>query len=107
MCWEWKVNKMENEKMTLVNERLDGLSRLVGNTPLVGIRLTFRGKRRVIYAKCEQLNLTGSIKDRMALHILKVRTPTVLYALGSELPRRPAAIQESPLPRSDARWGIR
>lgn len=54
-----------------MSERVDGLSRLVGNTPLLGIRLTFRGKRRVIYAKCEQLNLTGSIKDRMALHILK------------------------------------
>src|SRR5262249_16048506 len=26
---------------------------------------------RTIYAKCEQMNLTGSIKDRMALHILK------------------------------------
>jgi cysteine synthase A len=25
----------------------------------------------VIYAKSEQLNLTGSIKDRMTLHILK------------------------------------
>lgn len=73
--------KMEDEKMTLVNERLDGLSRLVGNTPLLGIRLTFRGKRRVIYAKCEQLNLTGSIKDRMALHILKSA-----YADGSLRP---------------------
>jgi cysteine synthase A len=57
--------------MEIADERLDGLSRLVGNTPLLGIGLTFRGKRRVIYAKCEQLNLTGSIKDRMALHILK------------------------------------
>jgi len=57
--------------MEMLDERLEGLSRLIGNTPLLGIGLTFRGKRRVIYAKCEQLNLTGSIKDRMALHILK------------------------------------
>ena len=57
--------------MEIPDQRLEGLSRLVGNTPLLGIGLTFRGKRRVIYAKCEQLNLTGSIKDRMALHILK------------------------------------
>ena len=57
--------------MEIADQRLEGLSRLVGNTPLLGIGLTFRGKRRVIYAKCEQLNLTGSIKDRMALHILK------------------------------------
>lgn len=57
--------------MELMSERVDGLSRLVDNTPLLGVRLTFRGERRVIYAKCEQLRLTGSIKDRMALHILK------------------------------------
>jgi cysteine synthase len=63
------------------NERLEGLSCLVGNTPLLGIWLTFRGKRRVIYAKCEQVNLIGSIKDRMALHILRRA-----YADGSLCP---------------------
>ncbi|HYL15116.1 MAG TPA: pyridoxal-phosphate dependent enzyme [Terriglobales bacterium] len=51
--------------------RLEELSRIIGNTPLLGVECTFRGRRRVIYAKSEQLNLTGSIKDRMALHILK------------------------------------
>ena len=51
--------------------RLSGLSQIVGNTPLLEIPFEFHGKRRVIYAKSEQLNLTGSIKDRMALHILK------------------------------------
>lgn len=55
----------------LQTEKLNELSRLVGNTPLLGIEFSYRGRRRVIYAKCEQLNLTGSIKDRMALHILK------------------------------------
>jgi cysteine synthase len=53
------------------NTTLSELSRMVGNTPLLGIECRFRGKRRVIYAKSEQLNLTGSIKDRMALHILR------------------------------------
>jgi len=47
------------------------LTRLIGNTPLLGIEFLYAGRRRTIYAKCEQLNLTGSIKDRMALHILK------------------------------------
>ena len=45
--------------------------RLVGNTPLVTIHFRFEGKHRVLYAKSEYLNLTGSIKDRMALHILQ------------------------------------
>jgi cysteine synthase A len=44
---------------------------MIGNTPLLAIRFAFRGKERVIYAKAEHLNMTGSIKDRMAFHILK------------------------------------
>ena len=44
---------------------------MIGNTPLLAIRFSFRGKERVVYAKAEHLNMTGSIKDRMAFHILK------------------------------------
>jgi len=44
---------------------------MIGNTPLLAIRFSFRGQERVIYAKAEHLNMTGSIKDRMAFHILK------------------------------------
>jgi cysteine synthase A len=51
--------------------RFKGLARMVGNTPLLAIELTYRGQPRVLYAKSEQLNMTGSIKDRMALHILE------------------------------------
>jgi cysteine synthase A len=52
-------------------DRFKELRHLIGNTPLLAIHFTFRGKRRVIYAKAEHLNMTGSIKDRMAFHILK------------------------------------
>lgn len=48
-----------------------GLSRSIGATPLLAIQCNFRGHLRTIYAKSEQLNLTGSIKDRMALHVLR------------------------------------
>jgi len=51
--------------------RFGGLSRLIGNTPLLAIEFTYRGESRVLYAKSEQLNMTGSIKDRMALYILQ------------------------------------
>ncbi|HEX3085043.1 MAG TPA: PLP-dependent cysteine synthase family protein [Pyrinomonadaceae bacterium] len=44
---------------------------MIGNTPLLAIRVLYRGQERVVYAKAEHLNLTGSIKDRMAFHILK------------------------------------
>jgi cysteine synthase A len=51
--------------------RCNQLRHMIGNTPLLAIRLAFRGKERLIYAKAEHLNMTGSIKDRMAFHILK------------------------------------
>lgn len=52
-------------------ERFAGLHRLIGNTPLLAVDLRYRGEPRVIYAKQESLNLTGSIKDRMALFIVE------------------------------------
>ncbi|HJZ83421.1 MAG TPA: PLP-dependent cysteine synthase family protein [Pyrinomonadaceae bacterium] len=51
--------------------RVRQLKHMIGNTPLLRIRCLFRGQERVIHAKAEHLNLTGSIKDRMAFHILK------------------------------------
>lgn len=51
-------------------DRMNGLRSLIGNTPLLGVEFEVGGERRVIYAKAEHLNLTGSTKDRMALHIL-------------------------------------
>jgi cysteine synthase A len=51
--------------------RLKGLRHLVGNTPLLAIHFKYKGKPRIIYAKSENLNMTGSIKDRMALYILQ------------------------------------
>lgn len=47
------------------------MTSLIGNTPLFEIDITFRGKPYLVYAKAEHLNMTGSIKDRIALHIMK------------------------------------
>jgi cysteine synthase A len=55
----------------VLSSRFKGLARMVGNTPLLAIEFTYRGKQRTLYAKSEQLNMTGSIKDRMALYILE------------------------------------
>ncbi|MCL4142631.1 UNVERIFIED_CONTAM: hypothetical protein GTU68_047968 [Idotea baltica] len=44
---------------------------MIGHTPLLTIDLTWKGKPRTVYAKAEHYNLTGSIKDRMALSILR------------------------------------
>jgi cysteine synthase A len=62
------------------------MHRLIGNTPLLSLSLKLRGEPRTIYAKYEPLNLTGSIKDRMALHILERA-----YASGDIAPGSPIA----------------
>ncbi|MEI6666871.1 MAG: cysteine synthase family protein [Acidobacteriota bacterium] len=54
-----------------VLKKFHALERIIGNTPLLAIDFAYRGEPRVIYAKYEQVNLTGSIKDRMALHVLR------------------------------------
>ena len=55
----------------LIEKRIRGLSPMIGNTPLLEIKLLYQGKPRTIFAKAENLNMTGSIKDRMAFHILQ------------------------------------
>jgi cysteine synthase A len=55
----------------VIAARLKSLDLMIGNTPLLAIHLRYRGEPRVVYAKYEQENMTGSIKDRMALHILR------------------------------------
>lgn len=47
------------------------VEKLIGNTPLLAIHCHFKGGRRTVFAKAEHLNLSGSIKDRMAFHILR------------------------------------
>ena len=49
---------------------VDGLMALVGRTPLLEMRYLYDGKPRRLFAKYEALNLTGSVKDRMAAWIL-------------------------------------
>ena len=53
------------------NSHIHEFSSMIGNTPLLAIDFIYRGERRILYAKAEYLNMTGSIKDRMAFHILE------------------------------------
>ena len=54
-----------------MSRKLEKLWTMVGNTPMLEILYEYKGRTRRIYAKCEHYNLTGSIKDRMALYILQ------------------------------------
>lgn len=58
--------------------RFRGLQHIIGNTPLLEIHYRLRGETRVVYAKAEHVNMTGSVKDRMAYHILRTA-----YAAGA------------------------
>ncbi|MDH3592447.1 MAG: PLP-dependent cysteine synthase family protein, partial [Planctomycetota bacterium] len=51
--------------------RLATLRPLIGNTPMLIVRCRYRGRTHRIFAKHEVCNFTGSIKDRMAYHILE------------------------------------
>jgi len=58
--------------LTHIKDKLNGLWQLVGNTPMIRVSYRYRGgKEQTVLVKCEHYNLTGSIKDRMALYILQ------------------------------------
>jgi cysteine synthase A len=52
-------------------ERLRGLGHLIGNTPMLRVDLKLDGRPISVYAKAENVNMTGSLKDRIALHIIR------------------------------------
>lgn len=54
-----------------MKQAFEHISPLIGHTPLLEIKLSYKGSRRTIYAKAEYYNLTGNIKDRVALYILQ------------------------------------
>ena len=63
----------------------ESLSAMIGNTPMLAITYAYQRAVRTIYAKAEHLNLTGSIKDRMALHILLEAYRTGLLRPGDTI----------------------
>lgn len=53
-----------------IEHKFEHLWHLVGNTPMVELHYEYKGKPGKIHVKCEHYNLTGSIKDRIALFTL-------------------------------------
>lgn len=66
---------------TSIEAKFQHLNKLIGNTPMLRLNYTYQGKKGFIYVKCEHYNLTGSIKDRMALHTLRLA-----YEAGTIMP---------------------
>lgn len=65
--WQMK----ETMDLSHILARLGQMDHLAGNTPMYAVSFRYRGGEHRAYAKAEHLNLTGSIKDRMALRILR------------------------------------
>jgi len=76
------------------------MRRLTGNTPLLSLALRVNGEPRTIYAKYEPLNLTGSIKDRMALHILQRAYQTGAIAPGDPIAEATSGISFAAIGRA-------
>lgn len=80
MVKEFTMNQLSTDcgcfdTATSLSDQLESKFRhlwgLVGNTPMLEIAYKYKDECRKIYVKCENYNLTGSIKDRMALYILQ------------------------------------
>ncbi|MBC8369374.1 MAG: PLP-dependent cysteine synthase family protein [Planctomycetes bacterium] len=63
-------------------QRLSALDHLIGNTPCLVLHCTVKAKPVKVFVKLESGNFTGSIKDRMALHIMRRA-----YELGAIKPK--------------------
>lgn len=64
---------------------VDALAALVGCTPLLEIQYRSPDGLRRIYAKYEVMNMTGSIKDRMTLHMIRCGFETGRLHLGDTI----------------------
>lgn len=83
----------------------ESLAPLIGHTPLLKIRYRFGGRDRVLFAKAEHYNLTGSIKDRVALHILRKAYAEGTIRPGVPIAEPPAAIPAFSFPAVGAALG--
>ena len=69
----------------LLPAQFEALRHLVSNTPMLAIHVRVGGQRTVVYAKAEHFNLTGSIKDRMALGVLRAAYERDELACGDHI----------------------
>ena len=80
-----KVKREESYVSTKLADKFNHLWYMVGNTPMLELHYLYKGKPGRIFVKCEHYNLTGSIKDRMALYILYQAYKSGKIAPGYEI----------------------
>jgi cysteine synthase len=57
--------------MAEMPRNIAAVTSLTGHTPLLQIWYRYNGQQRSLFAKLESMNMTGSIKDRMASYIIR------------------------------------
>ena len=65
------LTRASGTAFTTLPPRFSALEQLIGKTPLIALTVLDKGVERTVYAKLEYFNLSGSIKDRMALEVLR------------------------------------
>lgn len=65
---------------------LNSFQRTVGNTPLIKLEHISRESGCTILVKCEQMNRTGSVKDRAAFFLVKDAIQRRTLILDSNYP---------------------
>src|SRR5262245_32117919 len=64
---------------------VDSALDLIGNTPLVRIRSVADERSAAVWAKCEQLNPGGSVKDRICLAMIEAAERKGVIKRGSTI----------------------
>lgn len=67
------------------DDKFHWLSGLIGNTPMLRINTRCEGRDITVYAKAEMYNFSGSIKDRMALNIIRNATSSGALKPGQRI----------------------
>lgn len=64
---------------------INDIKQLVGNTPMIKITYEYNKKIMSLYSKLEYYNLSGSIKDRIAMHIMERAIDQKKYKPGQPI----------------------
>jgi len=66
-----QITLMSHARARLPRTSGADLQGLIGQTPMVALTVAYKGRQLQLLAKAEHFNMTGSIKDRVALYILR------------------------------------
>ena len=77
---------------------------LVGNTPMIRIRYKLDGREGFVWAKLEAYNLSGSIKDRLAAHVITKSTANGTLKPGQPIVENGQSAEENQVSRTSSSW---